>query len=121
MMSKNATILRNSLIVLALGAAVPATWADSSPPFSVAVHSAASPPVNHRTLDLTPPDIRDVMPADELNAALPNPDETEFVGEPETVQVQGAPPAPYIPGGFAALYWAATHPVSAWRILVPVQ
>jgi len=119
-MSKNATILRNSLIVLALGAAVPATWADSSPPFSVPVHSAASPPVK-RTLDLRPPDIRVVMPADELNAALPNPDETELVGEPETVQVQGAPPASYIPGGFAALYWAATHPVSAWRILAPVQ
>ena len=118
-MSKNATILRNSLIVLALGAAIPATWADSSPSFSVPMHSATTPPVN-RTLDLTPPDIRDVMPADELNAALPNPDETELVG-PETVQVQGAPPPLYVPGGFAALYWAATHPASAWRILAPVQ
>jgi hypothetical protein len=37
------------------------------------------------------------------------------------VQVRGAVPAPYVPGGFAALYWAVTHPLQSWRVLTPVQ
>ena len=73
-----------------------------------------------KVLDLKSPDIHDVMSADEIAAALPNPDETELDG-PETVQVHGAVPAPYVPGGFAALYWAVTHPLQSWRVLAPVQ
>jgi hypothetical protein len=60
------------------------------------------------------------MSAEQMAAAIPNPDETEVMG-PETVQVRGATPPPYVPGGFAALYWAATHLSQSWRILVPVQ
>ncbi len=114
-MSKSVTILRNSLIALALSAALPAWPADSGR------HKSSSVPVQvpaTHTLDLKAPDIRDVMPADAWNSVLPNPD---VVVEPETVQVQGGTAAPFVPGGFAALYWAATHPSNAWRILAPVQ
>jgi hypothetical protein len=71
-------------------------------------------------LDLKPPDIRSVMPASELATAIPDPDEIE-IAEPETVAVHGATTAPYVPNGFASMYWAATHPASAWRILAPVR
>ena len=72
-------------------------------------------------MDLKAPDIRDVMTPEDLAAAtaLP-PDEFEIIG-PDTVAVHGAQQPVYVPGGFAALYWAAIHPLSAWRILAPVQ
>jgi len=72
-------------------------------------------------MDLKAPDIREVMTPEELAAATaPPPDEFEIIG-PETVAVHGAPQPVYVPSGFAALYWAAIHPLSAWRILTPVQ
>jgi len=124
MMSRRATVLRNSLIALALSASLPAAWADGAAynhGFKVPIQSASTPPAPPaRKLDLRAPDIRDVMSADQLNAALPNPEEVE-VGGADTVQVQGEPPPPYVPGGFAALYWAATHLASSWRILAPIQ
>jgi hypothetical protein len=124
MSSKTAIVLRNSLITLGLGALASAAWAADPPAaptakFTVAVKPADQPPTP-RVLDLKAPDIRTVMSADELNAALAVPDETEAL-EPETVAVHGAVPAPYVPGGFAALYWAANHPADSWRILTPVQ
>jgi hypothetical protein len=118
-MSRTVTIFRNSLISLAFAAAIPAAWAADAPAFSVPMQSAAAPPMP-RLLDLKSPDIHDLMSADEIAAAIPNPDETEILG-PEEVAVKGATPAPYVPGGFAALYWAATHPTDAWRILTPVE
>ena len=122
-MTKSAKVLRNSLILLTLGTAASAAWAGSTSTspigFNVPVQSAATPPTP-RILDLKAPDIHEVMSAEEIAAAIPNPDENELVG-PETVQVHGAVPAPYVPGGFAALYWAIVHPVEAWRILTPVQ
>jgi hypothetical protein len=126
-MSKRARTFHNPLILLALGA-VSIAWADDAHTLAVPVHRAVTAPAPvhgaataapaHRKLDLTPPDIRDVMSADELNVPLANPDE-EFAG-PETVQVKGAPPAPYVPGGFGALWWGATHPTQSWRVLAPV-
>ena len=71
-MSKTAKIVRSSLILLTLGAAVPAVWAAgaATPPqstsgahFSVPVQSA-TPPMP-RILDLKAPDVRDVMTTDE--------------------------------------------------------
>jgi hypothetical protein len=121
-MSNNYKVLRNTLISLAFAAAIPAAWADDPPPpkFSVTAADSTQPPRLVRVLDLKSPDIHDVMSADEIAAALPNPDETELDG-PETVQVHGAVPAPYVPGGFAALYWAVTHPLQSWRIVAPAQ
>jgi hypothetical protein len=124
MMSKAAKILCNSLILLAMGAAVPAAWAaspaDPATHFSVPIQPADVPP-KPRVLDLKAPDVRDVMSPEEMAAALSVPEETEVVEGPETVAVHGAVQAPYVPSGFAALYWAATHPLSAWRILAPAQ
>jgi hypothetical protein len=71
-------------------------------------------------LDLTVPDIRTVMSAEELNAPLQDPNDVELMS-PETVQVHGAHPSPFVPGGFEALWWGAMHPAQAWRILTPVQ
>jgi hypothetical protein len=90
-----------------------------TPNLNIPIQTPPLPPKPH-LLDLKPPDIRDVMSEQQIAALTPNPDDVEVVG-PETVQVRGATPAPYVPGGFAALYWAATHPASAWRILAPVQ
>ena len=127
-MSRTAKIIRNSLILLTLSAAVPTVWAASTPDpaspnngahFSVPIQSADTPPTP-RILDLKAPDVRDVMTVDELAAAMAPPDELEVIG-PDAVAVHGAAPAPYVPAGFGALYWAATHPFSAWRILAPVQ
>jgi hypothetical protein len=118
MMSKRATLLRNSLISLAFAVAIPATWAADSLNFRVPMQAASAPPVP-RLLDLKSPDIHDVMTADEIAAAMPS-DESE-INEPDTVQVRTEVPAPYVPGGFEALYWAATHPTDSWRILTPVE
>jgi hypothetical protein len=117
--SEKTPIVRNSLISLALLACMPAAWADHAPTATVRVHRVVAAPVPHR-LDLTMPDIRTVMSAEELSAPLQNPDDVELMS-PETVQVHGAPPAPYVPGGFEALWWGALHPAQAWRILTPVQ
>jgi hypothetical protein len=122
-MRKTAKLLRNSLILLTLGAAGPVAWAASTPEpkshFAVPIQSADTPPTP-RIMDLKAPDIRDVMTQDEMAAALAPTDELEVIG-PDAVAVHGATPAPYVPAGFGALYWAALHPMSAWRILAPVQ
>ena len=127
-MSKTAKIVRSSLILLTLGAAVPAVWAAgaATPPqstsgahFRVPVQSATSAPVP-RILDLKAPDVRDVMTTDEMAAAMAPPNDVEVL-DSGAVAVHSESPAPYVPGGFAALYWAAIHPFSAWRIFTPVQ
>jgi hypothetical protein len=127
MMSKTAKILRSSLIMLSFGAAVPAVWAANAEPqhsstgtrFSVPIQAADAPPTP-RILDLKAPDVRDVMTTDEMAAALNPPSDVEVL-ESGAVAVHSEQPAPYVPGGFAALYWAALHPFSAWRVFAPVQ
>jgi hypothetical protein len=125
-MSNNSKILRNTLISLGFAATVSAAWADdpvtppSPPKFSVTAADSTQPPRLLRVLDLKSPDIHEVMSAEQIAAAIPNPDDIEDL-DPETVQVHGATPAPYVPGGFAAIYWAVTHPIQSWRVLAPVQ
>lgn len=141
-MNRNAKF---SLISLAVGFVATAAWAAPPPQGAAASGTAISgvsaqqgsggvnrasglnipiqipqKPPRPRLSDLTPPDVRTVMSAEQLAAAIPNPDETESAG-PETVQVRSGTPPPYVPSGFAALYWAATHPTQSWRILTPVQ
>ena len=126
-MSKTAKIVRNSLIFLAFGAALPAAWAAQAPPaqtqaqthLNIPIQAADSPP-RPRVLDLKAPDVTEVMTPDEMASVIAPPDEFEVVA-PETVAVHSATYAPYVPSGFGALYWAALHPFSAWRILAPVQ
>ncbi len=113
-MIKKVTVARKSLILLTLGFAVSAAWA--APPTK-----SPTPPVpTARVLDLKAPDIHQVMSDEQIAATLPNPEAIEVI-EPETVAVRGDTPAPYVPGGFAALYWAGLHPFDSWRILAPVQ
>ena len=116
-MIKNSKVLRSALISLAFAATIPAAWANGQK-FNVAMQDDNHPPRLIRVLDLKAPDIHDVMSADEIAALLP--DDSDVIGA-ETVQVRGAVPGPYVPGGFAALYWAVTHPIQSWRILAPVQ
>jgi hypothetical protein len=138
-MSNNSKVLRNTLISLAFAVAIPAAWADdpttttattptanptaapTAPPpkFSVTATDSTQVPHLMKVLDLKSPDIHDVMSADEIAAVLPDPEENEL--DPETVAVHGAVPAPYVPGGFAAIYWGLTHPLQSWRVLAPVQ
>jgi hypothetical protein len=122
MMSMSAKVLRNSLMFLTLAAAVPlasaADGATAAAKFSVPTQSAKQPPTP-RLLNLKAPDIHEVMTPGEIAAAIPNLQDVEI--EPEIVQVRSEVPAPYVPGGFAALYWAALHPAESWRILAPVQ
>ncbi len=122
-MSKGTTVLGNSLILLVLGLSAPAVWAaDAAPPAAAGDNSSQVMPAppRPRVLDLKVPELHQVMSAEQIAAAIPNPDDLEVIG-PETVQVRGATPPPYVPSGFAALYWAAVHPMSAWRIFTPVQ
>ena len=133
MMGKRAKVLRNSLIFLTLaaataslavaaevplGSASPANTAGPTVNLNIPIGPAATPPTP-RLLNLKAPDIHDVMTPAEIEASIPA-DQDEMLG-PETVAVHGAVPAPYVPSGFAALYWAAVHPAEAWRILAPVQ
>ena len=133
-MSKATQVLRNSLILLAWGVAIPtaAAWAAETAPAGTStlpepgslmgqpkVHFSVPKAPDAYVLDLKAPDIRNVMTQDELAAATAMPPD-EIIG-PETVAVQGAPLPVYVPSGFAALYWAAIHPFNAWRILTPVQ
>ncbi len=105
-MTQKVTILRGSLWALTLAAAaIPAAWAGD--------------PATAKAPDLKAPDIHTVMTSDQIAAAMPATDENEVI-EPEIVQVHSETPAPYVPGGFAALYWAALHPAEAWRIITPV-
>lgn len=124
MMSNTAKIVRSSLILLTLGAAIPTGWAAgaATPPktqFSVPIQAADTPPTP-RILDLKAPDVRDVMTTDEMAAAMNPPNDVEVL-ESGSVAVHSETPPPYVPSGFAALYWAAIHPLSAWRIFAPVQ
>lgn len=126
-MSKATRVVHNSLILLTWAAAIPAVSAAGSlPPGTSAppqpkVFSVPFKASDAHVMDLKAPDIREVMTPEELAAATaPPPDEFEIIG-PETVAVHGAPQPVYVPSGFAALYWAAIHPLSAWRILTPVQ
>lgn len=115
--------LRNSLILLTLGMSVPAVWAAENPrtvgQLDAPIQTAPTPPRPH-VLDLRVPDVHTVMSAEQIAAAIPNPDDVAVL-DAETVAVRGATPPPYVPSGFAALYWAATHPTDAWRIFTPAE
>src|SRR5262249_27252250 len=86
---------------------------------------ATSPPQDGTSrrppLNLTPPEVRPVVPEDELKEPLPSDEQMTETQEAQTVRVQGDPQAPDVPGGFAALWWALIHPSQAWRILAPAE
>jgi hypothetical protein len=77
---------------------------------------------SQRALNLNAPDVRSVVPAEQLKEPLPTNDQIVETQESDTVNVQtdkGVPPD--VPGGFGALWWALNHPSQAWRILAPAE
>ena len=72
-------------------------------------------------LNLNAPDVRSVVPAEELREPLETPEQEAAAEDAATVQVKGESDAPDVPGGFGALWWAMKHPSEAWRILAPVE
>jgi hypothetical protein len=75
-----------------------------------------------KPLNLTAPDVRTVVPEEELKEPLPNTDQVTETQESDTVSVkgeQGVPPD--VPVGLGAIWWAVGHPSQAWRILTPSE
>jgi hypothetical protein len=74
-----------------------------------------------KPLNLTAPDVRSVVPAEELKEPLPTNEQIVETQEDGTVAVKGEKTAPDVPGGFGALWWALNHPSQAWRIFAPAE
>ena len=73
-----------------------------------------------KKLNLTAPDVRTVIPEQELKEPLPGDSQITEVQEAQTVSVktdEGVPPE--VPMGLGAVWWAVVHPSQAWRILTP--
>lgn len=76
---------------------------------------------SQKPLNLTAPDVRSVVPAEELKEPLPTNEQIVETQEDGTVSVKGEQAAPDVPGGFGALWWALNHPSQAWRIFAPAE
>src|SRR6266702_5582394 len=72
-----------------------------------------------RPLNLTAPDVRTVVSADELKEPLPSTEQVAEVQEADTVSVKSEGVPTDVPGGFGAIWWALNHPSQAWKIVVP--
>jgi len=73
-----------------------------------------------KKLNLAAPDVRTVVPEQELKEPLPSDNQITEVQESQTVSVktdEGVPPE--VPMGLGAVWWAVVHPSQAWRILTP--
>lgn len=74
-------------------------------------------------LDLRLPDLTEIYSAEEIARLLGRPlnediEEVRVVGDrPEAVPIT---PTPSIPSGLGAVFWAATNPLQAWRIFMPL-
>jgi hypothetical protein len=88
---------------------------------SAGTHETTGAEGSRQTLNLTPPDIRTVIPAEELQEPLPTPDQEAIAEEQETVEVKTENETPVVLGGFASLWWALNHPSQAWRIFTPIE
>src|SRR5260370_34726997 len=76
--------------------------------------SSGKQPVN-----LTAPDVRTVVSADELKEPLPSNEQITEVQEDQTVAVKGEGVPADVPLGVGAIWWALNHPSQAWRIVAP--
>jgi hypothetical protein len=74
-----------------------------------------------RPLNLTAPDVRTVVSADEVKEPLPSEDQITEVQEADTVSVKGEGVPTDVPVGFGAIWWALNHPSQAWRIVTPYE
>jgi hypothetical protein len=100
-------------------ASAPATTSAPRAPAGNAAKGAAASHAN--PLDLTTPDIRTVVPAEELKEPLPTEEQQAQAEDSDSVEVKSAEDTPDVPGGFGALWWALRHPTQAWRIFTPVE
>jgi hypothetical protein len=74
-----------------------------------------------RPLNLTAPDVRTVVSADELKEPLASNEQVAEVQEADTVSVKSEGVPTDVPGGLGAIWWALNHPSQAWRIVVPAE
>jgi hypothetical protein len=75
-----------------------------------------------KPLNLTAPDVRTVVPEEELKEPLPSTEQITEVQESDTVSVKGDKGVPPdVPMGLGAIWWAVSHPSQAWRILTPAE
>ena len=87
-----------------------------------ATHSASKDGSSaQRPLNLTAPDVRTVVSADELKEPLPSNEQVAEVQEAGTVSVKSEGVPTDVPGGLGAIWWALNHPSQAWRIVVPAE
>jgi hypothetical protein len=82
-------------------------------------HASKDSSSAQRPLNLTAPDVRTVVSADELKEPLPSTEQVAEVQEADTVSVKSEGVPTDVPGGFGAIWWALNHPSQAWKIVVP--
>jgi len=122
--AQTATVPAVAAPVLTTPPAAPtAAPAGMSPPTRVVAPTAgpvagagAAPP--RRPLDLRLGDLRRYFTPEELQSPLPDLIADEILVE-GVGGAEASPAGPPIPVGLVAPYWAATHPLSAWRIFLP--
>jgi hypothetical protein len=84
------------------------------------IATTVSPPPQRKTLDLRIGNFKNYMMPNEYLAAIGAPD-----ADQNTVVVEGQRLLPMelienVPGGLFGLWYAAKHPLNAWRLLAPV-
>jgi hypothetical protein len=94
---------------------------DAKPPRGKTGSASKDSPAAQQPLNLNAPDIRTVVPPEELKEPLPASEQAFEEQEADTVQIKGESNAPDVPGGFGALWWALNHPSQAWRIVAPAE
>jgi hypothetical protein len=104
--------------VVGLLSGVSAAAQDGASARAPAGSSAGSPPEDPPPrLDLRPGDLRRHVPRDELDAPW-TAELDEVVIRPRR-QPPDLPERRAVPQGLGGLFWAATRPTEAWRLLVP--
>ena len=101
-------------LTLALSAIASPAWAQSS--------VTAPKTESVKVLDLRPPDITKSPTLQRMASAQARtiPEKIEVIGSPELLpQTDSEKPRPWM--GPAAVFWGFVHPLSAWRILAPLD
>lgn len=75
----------------------------------------------NKSLNLTAPDVRTVVSADELKEPLPSNEQIAEGQEADTVSIKGEGVPSDVPMGFGAIWWALNHPSQAWRVVTPYE
>jgi hypothetical protein len=101
--------------------ASPTTAPGTAPTKGGAATPTKSAPSQKAPLNLAAPDVRAVVPEEELQEPLPPGDQITEVQEDRTVAVKAEGVPPDVPLGFGAIWWALNHPSQAWRILTPAE